>query len=118
VSAQLQGLASTCTPPNITNVDEFDVKKPVARGIVISVNDHGASPFHLDNTPYFQKAINACQNVLGGCTVTMNPAIYKFAGVVPLEFEDLTDFTFDGQGGTLMFRDYPLIVRTCIFRKD
>ena len=104
-------MASTCTQPNITNVDEFQIQKPISRGKIISVNDNGASPFLADNTPYFQKAIDQCKNVFGGCTITMTPATYRFAGNVHVGFEDLTDFTFDGQGSTLLFSGYQYIVR-------
>jgi hypothetical protein len=80
----------TITPPNR------------AKQTVVSLNALGASPTRPDNYAAFAAGIARCR-ALQGCRLTLDPGVYRLATAKTLLWSGLTDFTFDGQGSTLLF---------------
>jgi len=97
-----------CNLPEIVPIQEFTIQKPLAAVKRVLANDYGVSTQNADNTVQFNTAITECQGVKGGCMVTMNTGVYMFTTMpAEVKFENLEDFTFDGNNSTLVFSGWP-----------
>jgi hypothetical protein len=102
---EIQG---NCNLPEITPIQEFTIQKPLVAVKRVVANDYGVNAGNADNTVQLNQAITQCQGVKGGCMVTLNQGVYMFKTIpVEVKFENLEDFTFDGNNSTLVFNGYP-----------
>jgi hypothetical protein len=77
---------------------EFTVIQPAnSSNNIINISSFGASPNLTDNTDNFKNAISFCSNQTIPTTLLVPNGVYKFSQGVTINFNDLIDFTFDGQ---------------------
>jgi len=90
--------------PQFTGAEEFTVQAPNSgRQIVVSVADFGATPNNPDNTKAFNDAIAHCVAV-GATRLVVPHGTYRFTTDASLRFNRLSDFVFNGQGSTFIFK--------------
>ena len=98
------------SPPGISGPVAFRVDLPREReSRLISVADYGATPGGSPeaNVRSFQNAINAARDTkAAGVMVPRGTYFLRKEAASQLEFHDLKDFTFDGQGSELVFLDH------------
>ncbi|WP_309380811.1 right-handed parallel beta-helix repeat-containing protein [Cerasicoccus frondis] len=94
-------------PTEIIEPTEFTVDLPrePKDAKEASVASFGASPSSPDNWQAFTDAIAFCRSE-GVHRLTIPPGVYHFTTPEAVSFENLTDFTLDGQGAELIFQ-YP-----------
>jgi len=87
-----------------TGCEPFVVERPRERdGAVVDAADFGVSESIDDNNAALQRAVDHCRKV-GAKKLVMKKGTYRFFGPRSVTFDSLTDFTFDAQGATLVFR--------------
>ena len=100
------------SPPEISGPVAFHVELPREReSPLLSVADYGAAPESSPeaNVRGFQNAINAARDTkAAGVMVPHGTYLLRKEAASQLEFHDLKDFTFDGQGSELVFLDHKI----------
>ncbi len=82
---------------------EFMIELPSPKSpLSASVADFGASPESPDNAKAFNDAIASCK-ASGASKLSVPKGVYRFTSNVPVSFDKLSDFEFDGQGSTFIF---------------
>ena len=87
-----------------TGCPAFMVDRPREHGgPTVDAADFGVSEAIDDNNATLQRAIDHCRAV-GAKKLVLRKGTYRFFGPRSVVFDSLTDFTFDAQGSTLVFR--------------
>jgi len=87
-----------------TGCAPFTVERPREReGIVVDAADFGVSETIDDNNAALQRAVDHCRRI-GAKKLVLRKGVYRFFGLRSVVFDSLTDFTFDAQEATLVFR--------------
>ena len=98
------------SPPGISGPVAFSVELPREReSPMLSVADYGAAPGSSPeaNVRGFQNAIDAArESKAAGVIVPRGTYFLRKEAASQLEFHDMKDFTFDGQGSELVFLDH------------
>lgn len=103
--AQGQPLVYGTAPKRLpTGCAPFTVERPRPRaGAVVDAADFGVSESCTNNNETLQRAIDHCRRT-GAAKLVLRKGTYRFFGARSVVFDSLTDFTFDAQGATLVFR--------------
>lgn len=98
------------SPHGISGPVAFSIELPREReSPLLSVADYGAAPGNSPeaNVRGFQNAINVARDTkAAGVRVPRGTYFLRKEAASQLEFHDLKDFTFDGQGSELVFLDH------------
>ena len=87
-----------------TGAEEFQVMRAEKKKQkIFHAKDFGVSTDSPDNTAAMQQAINTVRRQTPA-KLLLEPGIYRFGGDQPVQFDAITNFEFDGQGATLLFR--------------
>ena len=87
-----------------TGCAPFEIARPKPHaGAVVDAADFGVSEAIDDNNAALQRAVDHCRRT-GAAKLVLRKGTYRFFGPRSVVFDSLTDFTFDAQGATLVFR--------------